>query len=142
MEFPITKALDQCRCAACGSPEVAPRGKVERRFRAVPIGHRPVTVVYPIPRLACAAGGVVRPVELDFAEPRRTFTKACARYALALGRLMTIQDVAQHLGSFVWTSPQDAEKILLPKAVVFRPLASGNGDKSAACPPSRAGLAP
>jgi transposase len=109
VEFHITKPLDQCRCAACGSPEVAPRGKVERRFRAVPIGRRPVTVVYPIPRVACAACGVIRQVELDFAEPRRTFTKAFARYALELCRLMTIQDVAQHLG-VSWDVIKDIHK--------------------------------
>ena len=109
VEFHITKPLDQCRCAACGASAVAPRGKVERRFRAVPIGHRPVTVVYPIPRVECAACGVVRQVELDFAEPRRSFTKAFARYALELCRLMTIQDVAHHLG-VSWDVIKDIHK--------------------------------
>jgi transposase len=109
VEFHITKPPDQCRCAACGSPEVAPRGKVERRFRAVPIGRRPVTVVYPIPRVACAACGVVRQVDLDFAEPRRSFTKSFARYALELCRLMTIQDVAHHLG-VSWDVIKDIHK--------------------------------
>ena len=33
-----------------------------------------------------------------FAEPRRSYTKAFGRYALELSRLMTIQDVAHHLG--------------------------------------------
>jgi transposase len=68
-----------------------------------------VTVVYPIPRVACAACGVIRQVELDVAEPRRTFTKAFARYALELCRLMTIQDVAQHLG-VSWDVIKDIHK--------------------------------
>ena len=109
VEFHITKPLDQCRCAACGSPEVAPRGKVERRFRTVPIGHRPVTMVYPIPRVECAACGRIRQVALDLAEPRRSYTKAFARYALELCRLMTIQDVAQHLG-VSWDVIKDIHK--------------------------------
>ena len=109
VEFHLTKPLDQCRCSACGSREVSPRGKVERRFRTVPIGRRPVTVLYPIPRVECAACGVIRQVELDFAEPRRTFTKAFARYALELCRLMTIQDVAQHLG-VSWDVIKDIHK--------------------------------
>jgi transposase len=109
VEFHITKPLDQCRCAACGSPEVAPRGKVERRFRTVPIGRRPVTVVYPIPRVECAACGAIRQVDLDFAEPRRSFTKSFARYALELCRLMTIQDVAHHLG-VSWDVIKDIHK--------------------------------
>lgn len=109
VEFHITKPLDGCRCAACGSPAVSPRGKVERRFRAVPIGRRPVTVVYPIPRVECAACGLIRQVELDFAEARRSYTKAFARYALELCRLMTIQDVAQHLG-VSWDVIKDIHK--------------------------------
>jgi transposase len=41
---------------------------------------------------------VVRQVKLDFADPRRTYTKAFERYALELSRSMTILDVARHLG--------------------------------------------
>jgi transposase len=95
--FRIAKKLADCRCPACGSAHVAPRGQVERRFRCPPIGHHPVTVVLPIPRVWCLNCGVVRQVALDFAEPRRSYTKAFARYALELTRHMTIQDVAQHL---------------------------------------------
>jgi transposase len=96
--FRIAKDLKDCRCPACGSAHVAPRGQVERRFRCPPIGHHPVTVVLPIPRVWCLNCGAIRQVPLDFAEPRRSYTKAFARYALELARLMTIQDVAQHLG--------------------------------------------
>lgn len=93
----ITKDLPDCRCSACGSARVSPRGHVERRFRCPPIGSRPVTVVLPIPRVCCAVCGVIRHVALDFAEPRLSYTKAFGRYALELSRLMTIQDVAHHL---------------------------------------------
>jgi transposase len=96
--FRITKDLKDCRCSVCGSAHVAPRGQVERRFRCPPIGHRPVTAVLPIPRVGCLTCGVVRQVALDFADPRRSYTRAFARYALELSRLMTIQDVAHHLG--------------------------------------------
>ena len=41
---------------------------------------------------------MVRQVKVDFAEPRRSYTKAFARYALGLSRHMTILDVARHLG--------------------------------------------
>lgn len=96
--FRIAKDLEDCRCSACGSAHVASRGQVERRFRCPPIGHRPVTAVLPIPRVWCLNCGGVRQVALDFAEPRRSYTKAFGRYALELSRLMTIQDVAHHLG--------------------------------------------
>ena len=54
VRFRITKELKDCRCSACGSNHVASRGQVERQFRCLPIGHRPVTVVLPIPRV-CAS---------------------------------------------------------------------------------------
>jgi len=96
--FRIAKEHKDCRCSACGSGHVASRGQVERRFRCPPIGHRPVTVVLPIPRVWCLNCGLTRQVTLDFADPRRSYTKAFARYALELCRFMTIQDVAHHLG--------------------------------------------
>jgi hypothetical protein len=38
--FTINQDLKTCRCSACGSNEIRPRGSVERRFRALPIGSR------------------------------------------------------------------------------------------------------
>jgi transposase len=86
------------RCAACGSADVASRGCVERRFRGLPIGRKPVWIALPIPRVACRACGTIRQVAVTLAEPRVSYTKAFARYALELSRLMTIKDVARHLG--------------------------------------------
>jgi hypothetical protein len=37
------------RCLLCNSRDVYPHGHQERTFKAVPIGHKPVTVVLPIP---------------------------------------------------------------------------------------------
>ncbi len=94
----ISQPLERCRCSACGSAQVAPRGHEERTFRSLPIGGKRTSVVLPIPRVECLECGLVRQVAVDFAEPRRRHTKAFARYALELSRLMTIQSVAQHLG--------------------------------------------
>jgi transposase len=95
--FTIEQEPQTCRCPACGSRDVKPRGHVERRFRTVPIGSRTTIVTLPIPRVECPACGVVRQVEVSFADPRRTYTKAFERYALELSRSMTILDVARHL---------------------------------------------
>jgi transposase len=95
--FTIRQEPESCRCSACGSPEVQSRGQVERRFRTVPIGSRATFVVLPIPRVECRARGVTRQVKVPFANPRRSYTKAFERYALELGRRMTIRDVAMHL---------------------------------------------
>jgi len=95
--FSIHQEPQTCRCSACGSRDVKPRGHVVRRFRTVPIGSRATIVALPIPRVECPNCGLVRQVAVSFADPRRTYTKAFERYALELSRSMTIRDVARHL---------------------------------------------
>jgi transposase len=96
--FSIHQELQTCRCSACGSRDLKPRGHLERRFRSLPIGSKTTLVVLPIPRVECSNCGAVRQVEVSFADPRRTYTRAFERYALELSRSMTIRDVALHLG--------------------------------------------
>jgi transposase len=86
------------RCSVCRSEQVVRQGAVLRIFRTVPIGHKPVFVLLPVPRVRCDACGHVRQVHIPFAEPRHRYTHAVERYALDLSRHMTIQDVANHLG--------------------------------------------
>jgi transposase len=107
--FTIEQEPHTCRCSACGSREVRPRGHVERRFRALPIGSRATIISFPIPRVECPTCGVVRQVEVPFAEPRRGYTKAFERYALELSRSMTIRDVALHLG-VGWDTIKEIQK--------------------------------
>jgi transposase len=107
--FTIHQEPRTCRCSACGSPRVRPRGQVERRFRTVPIGSRATLVDLPIPRVECRDCGVVRQVEVPFAEVRRSYTKAFERYALDLSRRMTIRDVAVHL-DVGWDVIKDIQK--------------------------------
>lgn len=107
--FTIHQPPESCRCSACGSPQVHSRGRVERRFRTVPIGSRPKFVVLPIPRVECQVCGLVRQVEVSFADPRRSYTSSFERYALELGRRMTIRDVALHLG-VSWDVIKDIQK--------------------------------
>src|SRR5215217_1345973 len=107
--FTIHQRPETCRCSACGSPQVQSRGRVERRFRTVPIGRRATFVVLPIPRVECRTCGVVRQVEVPFADPRRSYTSSFERYALELGRRMTIRDVALHL-DVSWDTIKDIQK--------------------------------
>ena len=95
--FTIRQDPADCRCSACGSRQVISRGHAERQFIALPIGSRKTTVALPIPRVECQACGRVRQVEVPFADPRRSYTKAFERYVLELSRGMTIRDVAHHL---------------------------------------------
>jgi transposase len=107
--FTIHQDPATCRCSACGSTRVHSRGRVERRFRAVPIGSRATFVVLPIPRVECQACGAVRQVKVPFADARRSYTCSFERYALELGRRMTIRDVAVHLG-VSWDVIKDIQK--------------------------------
>jgi transposase len=107
--FTIHQEPQTCRCSACGSPQVQSRGRVERRFRTVPIGRRATFVVLPIPRVECQACGVVRQVKIPFADARRSYTHCFERYALELSRRMTIRDVAVHL-DVSWDVIKDLQK--------------------------------
>jgi len=107
--FTIRQDPETCRCSACGSAEVRPRGHAERHLRTLPIGGRPTTVALPVPRVECRACGAVRQVDIPFAEPRKSYTRSFERYALELGRRMTIRDVAMHLG-VGWDMIKDIQK--------------------------------
>jgi len=95
--FSITQDPETFRCAACGSRAVHPRGKKARRFKAVPIGRKPVEVYFRVPRVSCEDCGKIRQVKIPFADARRTYTKVFERYVLELCRCTTIQDAARHL---------------------------------------------
>src|SRR3954463_7869918 len=107
--FSIRQGRETCRCSSCGSARVIHRGQVTRRFRSLPIGDRATFVDLPIPRLECHDCGVVRQVEVPFADPRRSYTRSFERYALELGRRMTIRDVSVHLG-VGWDLIKDMQK--------------------------------
>jgi transposase len=107
--FTLGQEPDTCRCSACGAADVVSRGHVERCFRSLPIGSRPTFLVLPIPRVECRTCGVVRQVDITFADPRRTYTKRFQRYVLELSRRMTIRDVAAHLG-VGWDLVKDIQK--------------------------------
>ncbi len=95
--FRIEQAREQLRCPHCGNDHVWRQGAIERTFRSLPIGSKPVQVRFSVPRVLCFNCGVVRQVKLGFADPKKHYTRAFERYALELSRRMTIQDVATHL---------------------------------------------
>ena len=95
--FTIAQDPKTCCCPACGSKNTILKGGVVRRFRGLPIGSKEVTVVFRVPRIKCRDCQAVRQTPIQFADPRRTYTRAFAQYVLELARMMTIQDVALHL---------------------------------------------
>jgi transposase len=107
--FTVRQRLHTCRCPQCDSRDVIHHGQETRLFKAVPIGNKPVLIVLPIPRVECRRCKLIRQVTLPFADPRRRYTRAFERYALGLSRLMTIRDVARHLG-VSWDTIKDIQK--------------------------------
>ena len=98
IEFDIEQNPNTLRCCHCGSGRVMRQGQVTRRFKTIPVGGKPVTIVLPIARLWCAACATTRQAKVLFADKRCSDTRSFERYALELCRHMTIQDVANHLG--------------------------------------------
>ncbi len=85
-------------CPACQSQQVVRRGLYLRKLRSLPMGRKPIWLMVEVPRVWCALCGCVRRIRLGIAEPRRSYTRAFARYVLALTKVMTLKDVALFLG--------------------------------------------
>jgi transposase len=112
--FRIEQPRERHRCPQCGSAEVMPQGGVERLFRTVSIGSKPVFLEFKVPRVWCFTCGVVRQVKLGFADPKKRYTRCFERYALELSRHMTILDVAEHL-QVSWDTIKDIQQRYLQR---------------------------
>lgn len=97
-ETHFTVQFNRGVCPACGADDVIRRGTFPRRFRGLPIGGRPTWIYTVVQRVECRRCHAVQRVDVPFARPRCSTTKAFERYALELCQSMTIQDVADHLG--------------------------------------------
>jgi transposase len=69
-----------------------------RKLRSLPVGRKPIWLMVEVPRVWCALCGCVRRIRLGIAEPKRSYTRAFARYVLDLTKVMTLKDVALFLG--------------------------------------------
>lgn len=98
MIFYVRPKAKLVRCPCCKSWDVIRRGSSERWLRTVPIGFKPVWLAVDVPRIECRTCGSVRRIDVGIAEPRRWYTRAFERFALALTKVMTMLDVATLLG--------------------------------------------
>ena len=96
--FSIKRHPDSHKCPKCGSDKVLRRGVVTRTFRTLPIGSGPILVEATIQQVQCTECGCVRQEKLSFAEPKKSYTHSFERYVIELSKMMTIQDIALHLG--------------------------------------------
>lgn len=106
--FRVEQPRERLRCSACKSQDVWAQGGVERSFHTLPIGSKPTFVQLKVPRVLCFNCGLVRQVNIPFAEPKKHYTRSLERYALELSRHMTIQDVADHL-VLSWDTVKDIQ---------------------------------
>lgn len=112
--FHLLNHPSQIRCPDCDSRRVILRGTITRYFKTVPIGRKPVILVTSIQRVQCLRCKSLKQVRLGFADPKKTYTRTYARYALELLKFSTIQDVAQHLGAS-WDTIKEIQKEYLYK---------------------------
>jgi transposase len=112
--FRIEQPRERLRCTDCGSDNVWAQGGVERTFRSVPIGCKPVLLQFKVPRVYCFACGQVLQVKLAFADPKKRYTRSFERYVLDLSRHMTIKDVAEHL-QVSWDTVKDIQALSLQR---------------------------
>jgi transposase len=121
IQFVISQNPDTFCCSHCGSRAVLRAGEVVRRFRALPIGSKPVWIELSVPRLWCGSCGKTRQAKIGFADPKVHYTKSFERYALELSSHMTIQDAARHLG-VSWDVVKDIQKRYLQHRFARIPL--------------------
>jgi transposase len=112
--YQISQNYFGLRCPNCNSKNIKRRGTRPRRFRALPIGSKPVFIDLAVQRIECLCCSVIRQVKIKFAEKRRSFTKSFERLALELSRHMTILDVARYL-KVSWDIIKDIQKRYLSK---------------------------
>ena len=105
----VSPQRDTWRCSACGSAKVIGHGHHVRPIRSLPIGSKAVWLMVRVPRVACAACGKTRRIQLEGVRPRHRTTRAFERYVIELSRLTTFQGVARHLG-ISWDMVKDIQK--------------------------------
>jgi len=108
--FHVTPKEDALRCPACRSREVIRKGIIPRRLRSLPIGHRPTWIEVPVQRVGCKDCGVIRQIDLQFADPRRSYTRPFGKFVVDLCRVLPMQDVARFL-RVSWDVVKDIAKL-------------------------------
>lgn len=106
--FRIEQSRERLRCPCCDSAEVWIHGRTPRSFRTLPIGGKPVSIEFNVPRVYCFGCQETRQVKIGFADPKKRYTRAFERYVLDLSRHMTIKDVADHL-QVSWDTVKDIQ---------------------------------
>ena len=97
------------RCPACGSGEIIRSGQTTRVFKTLPVGSRKVELSVDIPRLECKRCGAIQQPRLEFAKPKKHYTKSLERFVVELCGVATIQDVSLLTG-LGWDTVKEIHK--------------------------------
>ena len=71
--FHIQTRDSKLRCSSCGSRNVIKKGTVDRCFRTLPIGTRPVYLQAKVQRLFCNDCGLTRQERLSYADEKKLY---------------------------------------------------------------------
>jgi len=102
------------RCPDCNSHKLKLKGTITRQFKALPLGKKQIILMVTIQRIQCKECRCLKQIKLGFAEPKKTYTRAFARYVLELLKFSTIKDVACHL-NISWDTVKEIQKKYLLK---------------------------
>ena len=69
--FHIKTKDSKLRCSSCGSRNIIKKGTVDRMFRTLPIGLRPVYLLAKVQRLQCNYCGLIRQERLTYADEKK-----------------------------------------------------------------------
>ena len=110
----VRKHPGKLRCPDCDSHQLILKGSKTRTFNSLPIGKKKLILVVTIQRIQCRHCHSLKQIKLGFADPKKRYTRAFARYIIELSKCMTIHDVAQHLG-ISWDTVKEIQKEYLFK---------------------------
>ena len=100
---------DKLCCPACKSRKVIRNGYTIRRFRCVPIGHKPVYMDMRVQRVKCSVCGCDQQEHIPFSTGKRHTTHRLERLVVDLMKMMTISETAAYLG-LSWSTVKDIHK--------------------------------
>jgi transposase len=98
IHFHVEKKESHRCCAACRSRDVVLDGNETSTVKTLPIGRKEVFLVLHLKVLVCRKCGARRNESREVADPRKSYTRAFARFALDLLREMTMYAVSIFLG--------------------------------------------
>jgi transposase len=86
------------RCPCCGSANVVTRGSVYRKFQGVPLETKKfIFLNVKVPKVECKKCGIIRQINVGFADTKKRYTKSFANEAVKLMMGTSIENAAKRL---------------------------------------------